>query len=86
MSETEHFPGCHPEDDEDTRDQPDGYQPQDTEDCWHCGTPTPRGCRCWDCLDVDDTGRGMYHCPVCRRWWGYMTLRVTKITFGDEDG
>ena len=85
MTATGHFPGCHTEDAEDPRQVPDGYQPGETENCWHCGTPTTRGCHCADCLD----GAGYippeasYHCRTCGRWWAWMTgLSITEITFG----
>jgi hypothetical protein len=87
---TEHFPGCHPEDATDPRESP--KEPAETENCWHCGTPTPRGCNCWDCQDAADyiPPTAIYHCPVCKRWWAYMTgLNITTITFGapeDQDG
>jgi hypothetical protein len=84
----EHFRGCHPEDAEDQREVPDGYQPQETEDCWHCGTPTGRGdCGCSECWDGADyvPPSAVYHCPTCGRWWAWMTgLNITTITFGAE--
>ena len=83
-----HFPGCHPEDAEDPREVPEGYQPGDVEECWHCGTPARRGaCRCADCLGGDYIPPGaMYHCPACKRWWAWMTgLNITTITFGAEE-
>lgn len=40
---SEHFRGCHSQEAE-APEPPEGSQPQDTEDCWHCGTPAPRGC------------------------------------------
>ncbi len=84
--EPEHFPGCHLEDAEDPRETPKGYQPQETEDCWHCGTPTTRGCNCESCLDFSDGILNVvHHCPVCRRWWAWMTLNIAKITFGPDD-
>jgi len=84
VSGTGHFPGCHPEDAEDRREVPAGYRPQDTETCWHCGTPTPRGCNCADCRDGADyvPPSAVYHCPACRRWWAWMTPVITEITFG----
>ncbi len=84
----EHFPGCHPEDAEDPRETPEGYQPQDTENCWHCGTPVTRGeCLCIDCQYDDYIPPGaIYHCPACKRWWAWMTgLNITQITFGAEE-
>ena len=43
----EHFPGCHPEDAEASREAPTPIQ--DTEPCWHCGTATAHGgCGCAD--------------------------------------
>jgi hypothetical protein len=84
-----HFPGCHPEDAQGTRELPEGEQIKDTEPCWHCGTATTRGaCRCAGCL-YDDyiPQQAVYHCPVCKRWWAWMTgLSVTAITFGEEAG
>jgi hypothetical protein len=84
----EHFPGCHPE---------DAHAPEpaetpvsqiaDTEDCWHCGTPTRRGCNCADCLDAEVymPPSAIYHCETCERWWAYMTgLNITTITFGED--
>ena len=81
-----HFPGCHPEDAEDPRQVPDGYQPQETENCWHDGTPTTRGCNCAACWDgADDIPpSAIYHCPTCKRWWAWMTLNITEITFGAD--
>ncbi|HEV2376195.1 MAG TPA: hypothetical protein VGS19_29000 [Streptosporangiaceae bacterium] len=82
---TEHFHGCHPEDEQDQRPSPEA--PADTERCWHCRTETTRGaCRCADCLDGEYIPQGaIYHCPVCGRWWAYMTgLNITTITFGAE--
>jgi hypothetical protein len=81
----EHFPGCHPEDAEDPRESPG--TPAETEDCWHCGTPTPHGCDCADCWKDADviSPTAIYHCPTCGRWWAYMTgLNITTITFGAE--
>jgi hypothetical protein len=77
----EHFEGCHPEDDH-SPETPEGYIPQLTEECWHCGTSTERGtCFCWDCA-----GNGyippsaIHHCRTCGRWWAYMTgLNITEI-------
>ena len=84
---SEHFPGCHPEDAEDSRELPEGEQIKDTEPCWHCGTPTTRGtCGCGDCC-YDDyiPQQAMYHCPTCKRWWAWMTgLNITEITFGGQ--
>ena len=83
----EHFPGCHPEHAEDPRRVPPA-EIEDTEPCWHCGTPTTRGeCGCTDCWDGADyiPPSAVYHCQTCRRWWAWMTgLNVTAITFGDE--
>jgi hypothetical protein len=79
-----HFPGCHPEDAEAAREAPNPIP--DTEPCWHCGTPTTRGtCYCADCMDEDYIPQSaVYHCPLCARWWAYMTgLNVTEITFGE---
>jgi hypothetical protein len=85
-----HFPGCHPEDAEDPRQVANGYEPQETEDCWHCGTPVTLGCHCADCLASADyvPPTATYHCPACSRWWAWMTgLNITTITFGaDEPG
>ena len=83
-----HFPGCHPEDAEAARDDSDAPKGLDTENCWHCGTPTSRGCHCDDCIDASDyiPPAAIYHCPTCGRWWAYMTgLNITTITFGDSD-
>lgn len=76
-----HFKGCHPEH-EHGDDTPEGYQPQETEPCWHCGTPTPHGCGCIECMDDPYIGpAATYHCPTCGRWWAYMTgLNITTIT------
>lgn len=80
VSET-HFPRCHPEHNE-AGDPPEGYQPQETENCWHCETPTTRGCNCDWCLDfTDGVPNVVYHCPTCRRYWAQMRLRVTDIKF-----
>jgi hypothetical protein len=78
-----HFPGCHPEDAE--APETPGHQQQETEECWHCGTPVTRGCNCTACWDsADDVPPGaVYHCQTCRRWWAYMHLNVTRITFGE---
>jgi hypothetical protein len=84
----EHFPGCHPEHAEDPRRMPAG-QIADTEPCWHCGTPTSRGCYCLDCLDAADyiPPSASYHCGTCGRWWAWMTgLNITEITFGKDEG
>lgn len=81
---SEHFPGCHPEDAE-APDTP-GHKPVagQPENCWHCGTETPQGCHCPDCLDNADyiPPTAVYHCPLCKRWWAYMIPRITTITFG----
>jgi hypothetical protein len=84
VSDRLHFPGCHPEDAEDTREVPAGYQPQETEDCWHCGTPVMRGCDCADCWEGADyvPPTAVYHCPACGRWWAWMTPVIMQITFG----
>lgn len=77
-----HFIGCHPED-EHSPEQPPGYEPQDTEDCWHCKTPTSRGCGCYDCeTNGVIPASCIHHCSTCGRWWAYMTgLNITTITF-----
>jgi hypothetical protein len=89
MSEIgQHFRGCHPEDAQ-APEAPKGYQPQETEDCWHCGTPTTRGCHCQDCLEGSDyvPMDASYHCKTCGRWWAWMTgLNITEITFGKDEG
>lgn len=82
----EHFPGCHPEDAEDIRED-HTYEGGQPENCWHCGTPTPQGCSCLDCYDAADyvPPTAIFHCPTCKRWWAYMTgLNITTITFGAE--
>jgi len=82
----EHFYDCHPEDSR-APDPPAGTEIKDVEPCWHCGTPTPRGCRCGDCLDSADyvPPEAIYHCPTCGRWWAWMTgINVTTIKFGAE--
>jgi hypothetical protein len=88
MTETAgHFPGCHPEDAEDPRGDKPREEIQDTEACWHCGTATTRGaCYCDECRDEDYIPQSaVYHCPLCKRWWAYMTgLNITEITFGDD--
>ena len=68
---SEHFRRCHPQDAE-APEPPEGNQPQDTEDCWHCGTPTPRGCNRPDCREGADyvPPAASYHCRTCGRWWG----------------
>jgi len=80
----EHFAGCHPADGE-APGNPEGYQPQPVEPCWHCGTSTTRGtCYCPHCRDESDDDipqSAIYHCQLCRRWWAHMYLNVTKITF-----
>lgn len=78
-----HFIGCHPADGE-APDNPEGYEPQPVEPCWHCGTQTTRGaCGCSDCWEGDDyvPVSAVYHCPLCGRWWAHLHLNVTKITF-----
>jgi hypothetical protein len=82
---TRHFPGCHPEDAQGKQEA--GHQPQETENCWHCGTPTPRGCNCAECWDGADyiPPSASYHCKTCGRWWAWMTgINITEITFGEE--
>lgn len=86
---TEHFKGCHPDDDR--APETPGHEPQQTEPCWHCGTPTERGvCGCYECWDGADyvPPSAVHHCSTCGRWWAYMTgINITKITFGaDEEG
>lgn len=79
-----HFPGCHPEHDRDDRETPEPAN--GTDECWHCKTPTTRGaCRCADCYEgADDIPvEAVYHCPLCKRWWAFMRLNITKITFGE---
>jgi predicted amidophosphoribosyltransferase len=80
-----HFLHCHPEDSK-APPAPEGYQPSKTENCWHCGTPVKRGCHCPVCLDAADDipPEVTYHCPVCGRWWAYMTLRIMELIFGKE--
>ena len=81
----EHYPGCHPEAAEGAQEP--GHEPADPEPCWHCGTPTPLGCTCWDCQESADIipPTAIYHCPVCKRWWAWMTgLNITTITFGEQ--
>jgi hypothetical protein len=80
-----HFPGCHPEHARDERDPDKLPDPGEVQDCWHCGTPTPQGCTCLDCLDGDDyvPHTAIYHCPTCKRWWATMRPVITKITFGE---
>jgi hypothetical protein len=90
----EHFPGCHPEDARAPDSPPlgrgvPGYQPQETEACWHCGTPTSHGCGCSECWENADyvPPSAAYHCRTCGRWWAWMTgLNITTITFGEEAG
>ena len=86
-ADTEHFTGCHPEDAE-APEPPEGYKRQETEDCWHCGTPTRRGCNCADCWEGSDyvPPSAVYHCRTCGRWWAWMTPVITKITFGEASG
>jgi hypothetical protein len=86
--EAGHFPGCHPEDARDDREADPATVGQPVENCWHCGTPTPRGCTCDDCRDAADyiPPSAIYDCPLCRRWWAWMTgLNITTITFGADD-
>ena len=85
---SEHFYGCHPEDAEDHRPFKAVSEIADTESCWHCGTPTSRGCSCPECLDSADyvPPSAIYHCDTCGRWWAYMTgLKLTTIEFGAAD-
>lgn len=79
----EHCIGCHPED-EQGPPKPEGYQPQNPEACWHCGTSTTRGCDCDDCWENASyvPPSAAYHCDTCGRWWAYMDLNVTTITIG----
>jgi hypothetical protein len=81
MSES-HFVGCHP-DDSTATDPPADYLPQEQELCWHCAQVTRRGCSCIDCWENMDTIplACVYHCMTCGRWWAWMTLRVTELTF-----
>jgi hypothetical protein len=82
-----HFPGCHPEDAEGRREAAIG-EIQDTENCWHCGTPAPRGCDCFECWENSDyvPQSAVYHCKTCGRWWAWMTgLNITTITFGEPE-
>lgn len=83
VSQPEHFKGCHPEDEHDPTKTRQGYVPQETEPCWHCGTPTVRGCDCYECWEYADDvpPESTYHCPTCRRWWAYMIPRITTIVF-----
>jgi len=83
MSETKHFRGCHPEHEHDSGSRP-GYEPQETEACWHCDTPTVRGeCGCYECWEsADDVPpESVYHCRTCGRWWAWMHPRITTIVF-----
>jgi hypothetical protein len=84
-ADLEHFRGCHPEEDRAAEDH-EGPADQPVEDCWHCGTQTPRGCGCADCwLSADDIPpAAVYHCPLCGRWWAYMRLSITSFTFNPE--
>lgn len=90
MSKTEHFRGCHPDHERDDSPKEEGYQPQDTEACWHCGTPTVRGeCGCYECWEsADDVPpESVYHCRTCGRWWAWMHPRITTIVFnGPAEG
>jgi hypothetical protein len=83
----EHFPGCHPEHANADRQSAGGHQPQETEACWHCGTPTTRGCSCADCWEGADyvPPSAVYHCPTCGRWWAWMTPVITELKFGTTD-
>jgi len=79
---TEHFPGCHPGDDEAPSAGPRN-EAAVTEDCWHCGTPTSQGCNCADCFDSAGyiPPSLIYHCQTCRRWWAWTTgLSVMTMT------
>jgi hypothetical protein len=79
----QHFPGCHQGDDQPS-DKPAGYVPQDTEQCWHCGTATDRGCYCLMCAAraAKFLPGDVYHCPRCDRWWNYVgPVSVAAITF-----
>jgi len=82
QSDLAHYIDCHPEDDHGP-DAPEGYEPQYTEQCWHCATSTDMGCYCLDCVDnahLIPPGN-VYHCRRCGRWWAYMTgLNITTIT------
>lgn len=71
---TDHFLGCHQEDDK-APDHPDGHIAQDTEQCWHCHTPTDMGCYCLGCFaDAQYIQPGsVYHCKLCGRWWAYVS-------------
>jgi hypothetical protein len=83
-----HFHNCHPDDDTDPRPAPDPLPAPGTADaCWHCGTQTPHGCSCVNCLANADVipPSAIWHCPLCGRWWAYMTPVITKITFGDPE-
>jgi hypothetical protein len=85
-TEPGHFPGCHPEHAEDPRKAPAG-EIQDTEPCWHCGTPTSRGCNCQECCKqaIHIAPSAVYHCATCGRWWAWMTgLNITEITSGAQ--
>lgn len=75
-----HFPGCHPEDVRAPREGSE-HQQQATENCWHCGTPTPCGCNCSECWEgADDIPpAASYHCQTCGRWWAWMTMNITEI-------
>jgi hypothetical protein len=79
---SEHFKGCHPDDGE-APDKAEGHEPAQTEDCWHCATPTPRGCTCPTCWEDQDNipPEAVYHCVLCGRYWAYMYLRVTTLAF-----
>jgi len=86
-SHDQHFPGCHPEDAEDRREPAGLPAPGEAQACWHCGTSTPQGCWCADCVDGADyiPPERAYHCPLCKRWWATMRPVITKITFGGDD-
>lgn len=87
MTTAEHFLGCHPEHERAEDDEQPAEQRQPVEPCWHCGTPTPHGCdcsECWENAHYVPPG-ACYHCPTCGRWWAYMTLNVTTITFPGRD-
>jgi hypothetical protein len=86
-TEPVHFPGCHPDHTRGTRES-DGPAGLDEEKCWHCGTLTPRGCHCPECLDGIDyvPPAAAYHCSTCGRWWAWMSLVVEEIGAADQPG
>lgn len=84
----QHFKGCHP-DDEQAPETPD-HTVQETEPCWHCQTMTTVGaCGCAECYGPGSEyvpASATYHCPLCGRWWAYMTgLNITSITLGASE-